>query len=66
MRVSGFEFLELHFVSYIHGELYDFSFLLFLSYEFCFAFLEFLFASYAAEMVGFAFISDFILSRVFI
>jgi hypothetical protein len=64
MRVSGFECLELHFVSYIHGELYDF--LLLLSYEFGFAFLEFLFASYAAEMVGFAFICDFILSRVFI
>ena len=38
----------------------------FLLYEFGFAFFKFLFAYYATEMVGFAFIRDFILSRVFI
>jgi len=34
--------------------------------EFGFAFFEFLLASYATEMVGFAFIRNFILSSVFI
>jgi hypothetical protein len=41
-------------------------FLCLLLYEFGFAFFEFFLACYAAKMVGFAFIRDFILGRVFI